>query len=417
MEKAIQFTDKEKSLIWSRFIQPVNGSDAEAQHFVEMCENFGLNPLLGDVVFQRYETKRGAKTQFITTRDGLLRVATRQPGYVGPPNANVVKEGDEFEFLPSEGDVKHKFGTKRGKIIGAYAIMKHKKHHPVAVFVDFAEYYNANSGKVNSKYGNPNVWDTLPSAMIVKIAETFVLRRQFPLGGLYTQEEMGLDDNLQGTDNRSGQQPSQTQKGEKEQPKENTPSHEETPAAKSITSREMIVQSYAIKTSSSNKQYGLLTVKPKELNQTVNVLVRDKNLMSALKETTEGEILNLAIYQENSFYFLHDMRTPSTEKKEENEQQAESSSSEQPSVNVDQSIHDTYSVMIKNVTIGEKNDAKFAKIAGEINGESTLMIARGEKEVQQAEQLEQGDQVTLALKKENGFWFLVEVMDNNQQAG
>ncbi len=57
------------------------------------------------------------------------------------------------------------------------------------------------------------------------------------------------------------------------------------------------------------------------------------------------------------------------------------------------------------------------KIAGEINGESTLMIARGEKEVQQAEQLAQGDQVTLALKKENGFWFLVEVMEDNQQAG
>ncbi|WP_171046230.1 RecT family recombinase [Lentibacillus cibarius] len=417
MEKAIQFTEKEKSLIWSRFIQPVNGSDEEAQHFIEMCENFGLNPLLGDVVFQRYETKRGAKTQFITTRDGLLRVATRQPGYVGPPNANVVKEGDDFEFLPSEGDVKHKFGTKRGKIIGAYAIMKHKKHHPVAVFVDFDEYYNANSGKVNSKYGNPNVWDTLPSAMIVKIAETFVLRRQFPLGGLYTQEEMGLEDNLQGTDNRSGQQPSQTQKGEKEQPKENTPSHEGTPAAKSVTSREMIVQSYAVKTSSSHKQYGLLTVKPKELDQTVNVLVRDKNLMEALKETAEGEVLNLAIYQENSFYFLHDIHTPSSEDKEGSDQQAESSPGEQPSMNADQSIHDTYSTIIQNVTTGEKNGAKFAKIAGEINGESTLMIARGEKEVQQAEQLEQGDQVTLALKKENGFWFLVEVMEDNQQAG
>jgi len=116
MEKATTFSNEEKSLIWSRFIKPANGTQEEAAHFIQVCEQFGLNPLLGDIVFQRYETKRGAKTQFITTRDGLLRVSTRQPSYVGPPNANVVKEGDDFEFIPSEGSVKHKFGSKRGKV-------------------------------------------------------------------------------------------------------------------------------------------------------------------------------------------------------------------------------------------------------------------------------------------------------------
>ncbi|MFC2946761.1 recombinase RecT [Virgibacillus sediminis] len=85
MEKAIQFSNYEKSLIWNRFIKPVNGTQEEAEHFLEVCENFGLNPLLGDIVFQRYETKRGAKTQFITTRDGLLRVATRQSGMLARP--------------------------------------------------------------------------------------------------------------------------------------------------------------------------------------------------------------------------------------------------------------------------------------------------------------------------------------------
>ena len=38
----------------------------------------------------------------------------------------------------------------------------------------------------------------MPSAMIQKIAEVFVLRRQFPLGGLYTREEMSLEENDNG---------------------------------------------------------------------------------------------------------------------------------------------------------------------------------------------------------------------------
>lgn len=194
MEKVLNFTDKQKELIWERFVSPAGGTLHEAEHFIEVCETFGLNPLLNDIVFQRFNTKYGPKTQFITTRDGLLRVATHQPGYVGAPNANVVKEGDEFQFDPSKGEVHHKFGQKRGKIIGAYAVMKHAKFNPVAVFVDFEEYFNANSGKLNNKNGYPNIWDKMPSAMIVKIAEVFVLRRQFPLGGLYTTEEMALEE-------------------------------------------------------------------------------------------------------------------------------------------------------------------------------------------------------------------------------
>lgn len=189
MEKQLTFTTDQKSLIYNRFVAPQNGTKEESDQFIEICETFGLNPLLNDIVFQKY----GNRVNFITTRDGLLRVATKQPGYVGAPNANVVKEGDTFKFKPSEGEVYHEFGAKRGKILGAYAVMKHAKHNPVAVFVDFDEYYNANSGLKNSRSGKPNVWDTMPSAMIVKVAEVFVLRRQFPLGGLYTREEMSLE--------------------------------------------------------------------------------------------------------------------------------------------------------------------------------------------------------------------------------
>ena len=64
MEKVLTFTNEQKSLIWNRFVQPAKGTQEEANHFIEVCETFGLNPLLGDIVFQRYETKNGPEYIF-----------------------------------------------------------------------------------------------------------------------------------------------------------------------------------------------------------------------------------------------------------------------------------------------------------------------------------------------------------------
>ncbi|WP_176447348.1 RecT family recombinase [Lentibacillus sp. CBA3610] len=419
MEKALQFSNNEKSLIWKRFIEPAKGTPEETEHFLEVCENFGLNPLLGDIVFQRYETKRGAKTQFITTRDGLLRVATSQPGYVGPPNANVVKEGDHFEFLPSEGTVRHKFGAKRGEILGAYAIMQHKKHNPVAVFVDFQEYFQANSGRQNSRYGNPNVWDTLPSAMIIKIAETFVLRRQFPLGGLYTQEEMGLDDTLQTAD---ANETASTVKQQSNQHKVELKTDEKDTSQQrnDVINQEMVVKSYDIKTSSSNKQYGVLSVQSKASNQAVQVLIRDESLMKSLQDVSSGEILNLELYEENSFYFLKDYAERAHQQKDENEtkqsgQPANEAEESAQASQVNEQDENTCEVLVQNVQFGKKGSEMFAKISGEIDGNTQLILARGDQAVKQAEGLEQGANVTLSLKKENGFLFLVEVIESSRQ--
>ncbi|HBI04304.1 MAG TPA: hypothetical protein DDY49_09785, partial [Paenibacillaceae bacterium] len=193
MEKAFKFTEEQKALIWDRFVAPANGTQAEAQHFMEYCETFGLNPILGDIVFQKYETKSGPRINFIVTRDVLLRKASENPDYMGPPIANVVREGDEFEFIPSQGDVRHKFGQKRGRILGAYAVIPHKRFKSAPAWAEFDEYFQANPA---SQKGRSYIWDSMPSAMIIKVAESICLKRQFPLGGgqLYTAEEMGLED-------------------------------------------------------------------------------------------------------------------------------------------------------------------------------------------------------------------------------
>lgn len=194
MEKVFKFSKEQKALIFNRFVAPMNGTKEEGMHFIEYCEMLGLNPLLNDIVFQKYETKYGPRVNFVTTRDGLLRVAVRDENYVGPPISNVVREGDHFEFLPAEGTVIHKFGEKRGRILGAYAVLYHRKFRPYACWAEFQEYFKANA---RSQGGKSQVWDSYPSTMIEKVAEAFALKRQFPVvGGLTTEEELGMEGNI-----------------------------------------------------------------------------------------------------------------------------------------------------------------------------------------------------------------------------
>lgn len=186
MEKKIQFSDKQKELIWKFYVLPQEGTKEEAELFVERCEISGLNPIEGDVVFTKHVSQKTGKTQvrFIVTRDAMLKAATMSSDYVGPPVSSVVREGDEFVIEPTKAVVHHKFGSRRGKIIGSYAVLKHKRFDPVVVFVEFDEYFRANSAS--------KTWQQYPAVMIQKVAEIFALRRQFPiLSGFYIPEEMG----------------------------------------------------------------------------------------------------------------------------------------------------------------------------------------------------------------------------------
>ncbi|MFD1362776.1 RecT family recombinase [Lentibacillus salinarum] len=371
MEKALTFSSEQKSLIWERFIQPVGGTEAEAMQFVEICETFGLNPLLGDIVFQRYNTKNGPKTNFITTRDGLLRVASHQPDFVGAPNAGVVKEGDEFEFIPSEGDVKHKFGTKRGEILGAYAVMYHRRFRPVSVFVDFEEYFKANAKSQQPKGGSP-IWDSMPSAMITKVAEVFVLKRQFPLGGLYTAEEMGIDDigvqsnagatqpvqspetlsadssaqnekekkatsgtkqekpeqeaqqteprndqteQQKNPDNKQDDQPTEEKTAEKEQePQEQqeTQQNEQPSNDGSANGREYILENFKSGTSPSGVPFAKISVTDQETGKEQLVLAKGQEALDLTAQIPEEQPFNMEVREENGFLFLESVNGQKT---------------------------------------------------------------------------------------------------------
>ncbi|MFC5591672.1 RecT family recombinase [Sporosarcina soli] len=417
MEKVFTFTNEQKTLIWSRFVQPAKGTQEEANHFIEVSETFGLNPLLGDIVFQRYESKNGPVTSFITTRDGLLRVATSQDGYVGPPNANVVREGDKFEFIPSDGSVRHEFGQKRGQILGAYAVMHHKRFRPVAVFVDFQEYFQANSGELNNRYGNKNVWDRMPSAMIQKIAEVFVLRRQFPLGGLYTREEMSLEVNDNGNSGNMDV-PMKFNPAPIKQDlfAENQQISETTTQQSNDNSLEgaFILQSFEKGVSPQNVPFAKLNVLDKATNEVSLVLVKGKeDVIESLSHIQMRQELVLVIKKENGFNFLE-----SFSHLQDNEQTVQSEQKE--------SVQDP--IPRENETASESLDAfilekyeqgktpagiSFAKmyVKNLASNAQTMVFAQGEEAVQQTKHLSEGGKFKMQTRTENGFTFFEKLGD------
>jgi len=152
-------------------------TDDELAMFLSLASRYQLDPFAKEIWF----VKHGDRSMIMTSRDGYLSIARRNPDYMGLLSG-VVREGDEFEFEPTntERPVRHRFGQERGKILGAWAVCYHRNRVPAIAWAEFEEY----NRKADS-------WEKYPSAMIQKVAEVMVLKRQFGISGLVTKEEMG----------------------------------------------------------------------------------------------------------------------------------------------------------------------------------------------------------------------------------
>jgi phage recombination protein Bet len=145
----------------------------ELAMFLHLCTTYGLDPFLKEIFYSSQ-----MKT-IMTSRDGYLKIAQRDPAF-GGMQSMAVCANDEFELDVINHTVKHKFGQgNRGDVIGAWAIVYRKGRNPVIAYADYAEYNKNNA-----------IWKTYKSAMICKVAESFALKRQFGISGLVTREEI-----------------------------------------------------------------------------------------------------------------------------------------------------------------------------------------------------------------------------------
>ena len=134
-----------------------DATDEEFMLFLEICSAYNLNPLLREIWFVKF---KGREPSIFTSRDGYLKIA----------HASGKLDGIESRVIEDSN----------GKPLKATCTVWRKDmSHPFTSEVKFNEHYNPNS----------DAWRKYPSAMLIKVAEVFALRRAFAISGLVTREE------------------------------------------------------------------------------------------------------------------------------------------------------------------------------------------------------------------------------------
>lgn len=168
-------------------------TDTELYMFLSLAKKYELDPFAKEIWFIKDNSGR---VMIQAGRDGFLKTAQRDLKFKGIASFPVYSN-DDFELNPTEGEVKHKPNFKeRGELIGAWARVEKEGVTPYVAFADFKEYYagykDENGNVKVGKYGplKPQLWDTKPSMMIQKVAQTIALRMTFGINGMYAPEEV-----------------------------------------------------------------------------------------------------------------------------------------------------------------------------------------------------------------------------------
>lgn len=176
MDKNMGYSKEQIDLVKNTVAK--GATDDELQMFLYLAKQYDLDPFKKEIWFVKY----GKDATIMTSRDGYLKYAQQNPDFIGLTSF-VVREGDIFEIDASEYKITHKFGLKRGRIMGAWARCERKGMKPFICYVEYSEYKKSTQ-----------IWNTYPSAMIQKVAESFVLKRAFGINGLVTREELDTMD-------------------------------------------------------------------------------------------------------------------------------------------------------------------------------------------------------------------------------
>lgn len=158
-----------------QFITKGNGdiTYSEAVNFMMLCKGAGLNPFLNEAYLIKFGT---SPAQMVTSKEAILKRASRQPDYEGMVNGIVT--------IDKEGNVNHKKGTMiypNEQLLGGWAeVNRGNFKNPVYAEVALNEF---STGK--------STWNKMPANMINKVAQNKALREAYPeeLGGMYTEEE------------------------------------------------------------------------------------------------------------------------------------------------------------------------------------------------------------------------------------
>lgn len=166
-------------------------SDNDLLKFMMLCKQNRLDPWVGDVTLQGYDTKKKIRSEdgyeerwvgefsLIIANQALLKRAELNPDFNGLEYGVIVRVKETGEIKDNEGDF---YDEEKEKVIGAWAACYRKNVDKV--FRDRLNFSVFTTGKSR--------WLADPAGMIVKCAQASVLRTAFPnaTAGCYTHEEM-----------------------------------------------------------------------------------------------------------------------------------------------------------------------------------------------------------------------------------
>jgi len=170
----ISFDAKQLELIKS--VAAVGATEQELKSLIYLAEQYELDPLKKEIIFIKGRTP-------LTTRDGLLKIANRDPQFDGIGGdavyeGDVITKGDNEALHISYGPDHLAFN--HAKLKGAFAnVYRKDRSKATSVFVSMRDYLKDNQ-----------IWKQYPNAMILKVAESMALKRAFSLSGLTSQEEV-----------------------------------------------------------------------------------------------------------------------------------------------------------------------------------------------------------------------------------
>lgn len=380
MTKQIELTQEQKSIIWNTKLFPGKATEMEANAFFLVCEEYGLNPLLGDITFQKFETKYGPRVNYLISRDAYLKYGMRQDDFINMLSS-VVKEGDQFRFDPVEGVPVHSFGEKRGKIIGAWCVVKTKTRGNTLVFADFHEYHSSLSSK------NP-VWNSMPSAMIEKVAHSIALRRTFPLGVIFSAEDEVVE----------------TSNFESEQPNDDVKNTESTTSLtnelEAARKKEEAKKQAKIKAEAKKKQE-----KQPSDNSSVD---KSEPIAEKLPKVETPPKVEKPVVTEQPTNVNPSVETPVEliqELQEEKQEEQQISVSTEPT---NELPNGHYEFIHAEVGVSGTKKQKFLKVTAKKDGSDVLLFVQQDK-IELFDELEQGHKFVADTEDRNGFLFVETV--------
>lgn len=166
--------------VW-KVCAPKEASVPDVVMLLSIADRYGLDPLAKEIWLAKDE--RG-KIIILTGRDAFLKIARRDPRYMGY-RSGIVHANDTFQMRQDTAagtfEVVHEInGFPRGEMIGAYCIVYLKDEPPIWIVREIGDYKHL-FGKSNWQNYKPDMFDT----RVITAAH----RRAFNLTALYTPEE------------------------------------------------------------------------------------------------------------------------------------------------------------------------------------------------------------------------------------